>query len=305
MINEQKLTKYMINYSYSDSNKKKLMLFTGGYRDFEIKIKNKEYYDWWKFDKYEYDVIFILTDDEDIENINKKIDFIKNIFGSKLKLVTSLFINEESREKYYQGFQNIKLDNDKIKNEAYKYYIDKLNDIKDLASVDDFLKLFENESFWDNFYHQFYKIYLSNQKVREIINPNDYNLFIRLRPDLILKKGNRPLEFKSSDELYEFINNRLITNNSDEFAIVCSDLCGFYSYNGFIKESETILNMFHGFKKQYPISVEDFEKSYTETLGVVHYFTFKQEWNFWNLLNDSFGNDFFRISGDYHTFYPR
>jgi hypothetical protein len=305
MINEQKLTKYMINCSYSDSNKKKLMLFTGGYRDFEIKIKNKEYYDWWEFDKYEYDVIFILTDDEDIENINKKIDFIKNIFGSKLKLVTSLFINEESREKYYQGFQNIKLDNDKIKNEAYKYYIDKLNDIKNIASVDDFLKLFENESFWDNFYHQFYKIYLSNQKVREIINPNDYNLFIRLRPDLILKKGNRPLEFKSSDELYEFINNRLITNNSDEFAIVCSDLCGFYSYNGFIKESETILNMFHGFKKHYPISVEDFSKSYTETLGVVHYFTFKQEWNFWNLLNDSFGNDFFRISGDYHTFYPR
>ena len=48
---------------------------------------------------------FILSDDIEIDIIKKQMEFIKSIFGNKLKLVTSLFIDEESKNKYYVNTQ--------------------------------------------------------------------------------------------------------------------------------------------------------------------------------------------------------
>jgi hypothetical protein len=74
------------------------LLITGGYRTFEENIINNEYYNFFEFDKYDYHIFFILTDDEDIELINNKKNFIKNIFGSKLK-ITLIWKNINTIEK--------------------------------------------------------------------------------------------------------------------------------------------------------------------------------------------------------------
>ena len=302
------------------------MLFTGGYRDFEEKIRNNEYYEWWKFDKYDYDIFFILSDDIEIIQIKKQMKFIKSFFGDKLKLVTSLFIDEESKNKYYENYTLIKKNNDSLKKEVYDYYynhdnkiiknnIDFFTDKNRDMNIDlskfgwEEFNVLTNQKFWNCYYDQFYKLHLAHQKVYENINPDDYNLFIRLRPDLTLMKFKevRSGQLKNIDDIFNIKENLIKENNTSDrdFAFMFWDFCGFYSYNSFKLESNVIFNMFHGYKKKYPICHDSFKKLMNEKMSVIHPWAFRQEWNLWNILNDYLGRRLKLLNGNYHTFIPR
>ena len=66
-----------------------------------------------------------------------------------------------------------------------------------------------------------------------------------------------------------------------------------------------IFNMFYGYKKKYPICNDSFKIPFCEKLSVIHPWTFRQEWNLWNILENYLGRRFKLLNGDYHTFIMR
>lgn len=274
------------------------LLITGGYRTFEESIKDSEYYNFFNFDQYDYHIFFILTDDEDIELINNKKNFIKNFFGSKLKLCCSLFENESDKKKFYDEFHEIEIKNNKLKKEVIDHY--KKEEVNN--HYKNYHKIYEGiNNVCQNYYYQYFKIYLAH-KLRDDYSQEKYDLYIRIRPDLTLRKYTdpRPNQFKNLSEIIELINDKKLFNK--EFAIVSGGIVGIYSKLGAELEKNMINNLFYGYIKNYPISDTSLNAEYTEELNTIHYFTFLQEWNLWNILKDNLNDNFIKINGDYDTF---